>query len=296
MHSDVLNNTPSSQPTHTSLDMSPPTNFNATTTAEEAAQYYSDQIRGKTILVTGVTPGSLGAYFAEAVAKHQPQLIVLAARDAAKAETITQAIAASSPNVKIRTLMLDLSSQDQVRAAAKEVNAYEEAIDVVVNSAGIMACPYGTSKDGVEMHFATNHIGHFLFTNLIMDKILASPSGGRVISVSSAAHRFSPVRFEDVGYSVCVPFCISVFLLTSSQNGKTYRAFGAYGQSKTANILFAVALAQRLKGKGLVAFSLHPGVIMTNLVRHLDLSKGPGEAMREARKCIRAKPCNLLVY
>jgi NAD(P)-dependent dehydrogenase (short-subunit alcohol dehydrogenase family) len=186
--------------------MSPPTHFDATTTAEEAAQHYSDQVRGKTILITGVTPGSLGAYFAEAVAKHQPQLIILAARDVAKAETTAQAIVASSPDVKTRTLKLDLSSQTQVRAAAKEVNAYEEAIDVVVNSAGIMACPYGTSEDGIEMHFATNHIGHFLFVNLIMDKILASPSGGRVVSVSSGGHRLSPVRFDDVGYSVWVLF------------------------------------------------------------------------------------------
>lgn len=116
-------------------------------------------------------------------------------------------------------------------------------IDVLVNSAGVMAGPYKTTQEGIENQFGSNHIGHFLFTNLLLPKILASPSP-RIVNVSSDGHRFGGVRFN--GWSF--------------QNGKAYDQWEAYGQIKTANILFSRALADKLGAKGSRSYSLHPGV------------------------------------
>lgn len=177
-------------------------NFGATTTGEEVADSFAPQIHGKTILITGVSPGGLGAQFAEIIAKHHPKLLILAARDLSKAKATAQAISSALPDVQTRVLELDLGSQTQVRKAAEEVNAYEEAIDVLVNNAGVMGCPYSTTVDGLETHFGTNHIGHFLFTNLIMGKIISAGPGARVVSVSSGGHRRSAIRFDDPNFSV----------------------------------------------------------------------------------------------
>lgn len=96
-----------------------------------------------------------------------------------------------------------MGSQAQVRKAAAEVNAYGENIDVLVNNAALMGCPYSKTPDGLETQLGTNHIGHFLFTNLILGKILAAGPGARVINVSSGGHRFSPIRWDDLNFSVC---------------------------------------------------------------------------------------------
>ncbi|TFK86693.1 NAD(P)-binding protein, partial [Polyporus arcularius HHB13444] len=141
------------------------------------------------------------------------------------------------------------------RKAAAEVLSWPEPIDVLVNNAGIMATPYGKTVDGIESQFGTNHIGHFLFTNLIMPKLLESKQGPRVVNVSSNGHRLSDIRWDDFNF----------------QDGKTYNKWVAYGQSKTANILFSVELAQRLGSKGLKAFSVHPGLISTNLSRSANI-------------------------
>lgn len=179
-----------------------PSTITATTTSEEAAAAFASQIRGKTVLTTGVSPGGLGAYFVETIAKFQPRLLILAGRDVAKVAATEKVIASIAPGVKTRVLELDLASQVQIRKAATEVNAYEESIDVLVNNAAIMACPYSTTPDGLESQFGTNHIGHFLFTNLIIGKVLAAGPGARVINVSSDGHKLSPIRFDDIGFSV----------------------------------------------------------------------------------------------
>ncbi|TFK86007.1 NAD(P)-binding protein [Polyporus arcularius HHB13444] len=227
--------------------------FNATTTAEEVATALASSIAGKTVLVTGVSPGGLGAYFVKVIAAHHPKLLILAGRSGSKLAETLREIEAAHPDVAVRTLELDLSSQAQVRKAAAEVLSWPEPIDVLVNSAAVMATPYQETPDGLEMQFGTNHIGHFLFTNLIMPKLLQSTAGPRVVNVSSAGHRFSDIRWDDIGF----------------QGGKTYDKWRAYGQAKTANILFTVGLAQRLGSKGLKAFSLHPGGIITNLGRYM---------------------------
>lgn len=176
--------------------------YSSETTAEEVAEACAAQIRNKVILITGVSPSGLGAYFVEAIAKHHPKILILAGRDPAKSEQTAQTIAATSPEVQTRILRLDLNSQAQVREAAKEVNAYAEPIDVLVNNAGVMASPYTTTVDGLESQFGINHIGHFLFTNLILGKILAAGPGSRIINVSSNGHVISPIRFDDLDFRV----------------------------------------------------------------------------------------------
>ncbi|EIW78836.1 short-chain dehydrogenase [Coniophora puteana RWD-64-598 SS2] len=202
----------------------------------------SSSIAGKVVLVTGVSPGTLGAAFAEHIAKAHPKLIILAGRNIFKGQATADAIAKSSAGVQTRTLHLNLESLSATRAAAAEVNGWEDVpnVDVLVNNAGIMACDYAKTKDGFERQFATNHLGPFLFTNLIMGKILNS-QGPRVVVVSSSGHRFSWIQFADVGFA----------------DGKLYNRWTAYGQSKTANVLLAVALAERLGERGLTAVSLH---------------------------------------
>lgn len=178
----------------------PPYNFN--TDANEIAANCASEIANKTILVTGVTPGSLGAGFAAVVAKYGPRLIILATRDVSKAKETAGTITAVALDTQIRILELDLASQDQIRKAAAEVNSYEEPIDLLVNSAGVMAPPYMLTEDGLESQFGINHIGHFLFTNLIIPKLLASGKGARVLSVASDGFRLGPVRFDDWNFDV----------------------------------------------------------------------------------------------
>lgn len=219
-----------------------------TALASTIASDNAPKIIGKTILTTGVTFNGLGATFAQIIAQHKPSLLILAGRSLSKLEVTAQAIASNpaSASVPTRFLVLDLASQAQVRAAANEVLAYPEpSIDVLVNSAGVMAGPYRTTEDGIEMQFGANHVGHFLFTNLIISKLLAARAP-RVVNVSSDGHRFSGIRFEDVNF----------------QEGKVYDQWEAYGQSKTAGILFARVLAERLGGKGLKSYSLHPGQVL----------------------------------
>lgn len=231
--------------------------YSSRTTAENVAADCGDIIRGKVILTTGVTPGGIGATFVEIVARHSPKLLILAGRNTGKCEETAKAIKSASRGVSTRVLELDLGSLEQVRRAAAEVDSYPEPIDVLCNNAGVMATPYTLTKDGLETQFAVNHIGHFLFTNLIMPKLLASPNGARIVNVSSDGHRLGPVRFDDWRWD----------------GGKTYDRWRAYGQGKTANMLFALGLAKRLgnkhNGQEVVAVSLHPGVVGSNLARYM---------------------------
>lgn len=221
------------------------TPYNKQSTASLVASDLASNIAGKVILTTGVTSGGLGAHFVETIAKYKPAVLILAGRSPSKVQATANKVKADpeAAGVVTRAITLDLSSQAQIREAAKEVLAYPEPnIDVVVNSAGIMAGPFFATKEGIENQFGANHIGHFLFTNLIMPKILASKSP-RVVNVSSKGHYLGGVRFEDYNF----------------QDGKAYKQWEGYGQSKSANILFSKSLAAKLGPKGLKAYSLHPG-------------------------------------
>ncbi|KAI4102240.1 MAG: hypothetical protein LQ339_004765 [Xanthoria mediterranea] len=225
--------------------------------ADEVIQDLRHEIKDKIILTTGVSPGSLGATFVEIITRGQPAFLILAGRDRNKLQRTANAIESTGSQVPVRLLLLDLGSLAMVRQSAVELKSWDDVphIDVLVNSAGIMATDFALSPDGFESQLATNHLGHFLFTNLIMDKILRSKSP-RIVNISSDGHRLSPIRWADYNF----------------MNGDTYNKWHAYGQSKTANMLMSVSLAEKLGPKrNVLAFSLHPGVIMTTqLGTHLD--------------------------
>jgi len=176
--------------------------FGAHTTAEEVANIYTTEVANKTILITGVSPNGLGLYTATVLATHSPALLILAARSISALEAAKTAIHNVAPDCPIRLLVLDLSSLEKVREAALEVVAWNDVpmIDVLINNAGIMSTPWSKSADGIEMQFAVNHLGPWLFTNLLMPKIVQAK--GRVIFLSSFGHVYGGVRFEDVNFHV----------------------------------------------------------------------------------------------
>ncbi|KAI8310885.1 Short-chain dehydrogenase TIC 32 [Colletotrichum sp. SAR11_59] len=172
-------------------------------TAGELATLYAAQIKGKIILTTGVSPGSVGAAFVKALATVEPALLVLAGRNSGKVQQTAEAISEQSPSVKVRTLDLDLASLEGVRKAAATVNAWDDVprIDVLVNNAAVMAVDWAASPEGLDSQFVTNYLGPFLFTNLLMDKLLKSPAP-RIVNVTSDGHRLGPVRFDDYNFQV----------------------------------------------------------------------------------------------
>ncbi|KAH8657947.1 dehydrogenase [Xylariales sp. PMI_506] len=227
--------------------------YNQDTTAEEVASDCASHITNKTILVTGASPGGLGAVFATIVAKYKPACIILATLDIAKAQLIADEITAVAPAVRTHIIELNLESIERTREAATAINSLNEELDVIVNNAGIMAPPFSTTVDGIERQFAANHIGHFLLTNLLLPKILARNKPLRVVNVASNGFRYSPVRLEDWNFD----------------DGNNYNRWIAYAHSKSANMLFSVSLAQKLGARSVVSVSLHPGVTPTNISRGL---------------------------
>jgi len=207
-------------------------------------------LHGKRILVTGVSAG-LGVETARSLAAHGAQ-VVGAARDLIKAEAASSQVRedAAANGGSLELVALDLASLKSVRACADGLLAKGKPFDVVIANAGVMATPFGHTADGFETQFGTNHLGHFVFVNRIAPLIRA---GGRLINLSSAGHRFSNVDLDDPNFETT-----------------KYEPFVAYGRSKTANILFAVAFDQRHRGRGVRAAAVHPGGIQTELARHLE--------------------------
>ena len=243
--------------------------YDGNTTAGSLVFHLQNEITGKTILVTGASPGGLGAIFAEHVAKAKPRLLMLAGRTTSKLQATADTITQVNSSVEVRLLPLDLESFARVREAAATVKEWTDVphIDVLVNDAGIMACDYAATEDGIERQFAVGHLGPFLFTNLIMGKLLAAP-WPRVVMVSSndplARH------WPSVSDTLFITYNHIKNDADTVQEGTLYNKWRAYGQAKTANILMAVAVAKRLGEKDLTAVSLHPGAIKTNLSTHLD--------------------------
>lgn len=203
---------------------------------------------GRTVFITGAYSG-LGHETARAMGAKGANLI-LSGRDGAKLEAAAKEIAQET-GASVETLVCDLASLDSIRAAGKESNARFDTIDLLINNAGVMACPLDRTADGFELQFGTNHLGHFLLTNLLIP-LLEKGDRPRIVNLSSRGHHLDRVHFDDLNYVE-----------------REYDKWEAYGQSKTANILFTVALEQRLADKGIHAYAVHPGGIMTNLGRHL---------------------------
>lgn len=223
-------------------------------------------LSGKKFLVTGAS-GGLGAETARALASKGAS-VVITARDLAKAGAAVDAIKSSTGNDDISIEELELGSLASIRSFGERWNGAHDHLDVLINNAGVMACPQGATDDGFERQFGTNHLGHFLLTGLVAPTLVANGSG-RIVNLSSRGHQIDDVHLDDPNFE-----------------DREYEKWTAYGQAKTANVLHAVELDRRLGGRGVHAFSVHPGVIMTDLARHMEpadfetlQSRNPGGTM-----------------
>jgi NAD(P)-dependent dehydrogenase (short-subunit alcohol dehydrogenase family) len=220
--------------------------FGDTSTTDEVLQGVN--LSGKRVLVTGVSAG-IGVETARALAAHGTEVIG-AARDLSKAQAATEQVRAQATSGgSLQLVQLDLASLDSVRRCADGLLAAGKPFDVIVANAGVMATPKGTTRDGFETQFGTNHLGHFVLVNRIAS--LLRP-GSRLVNLSSAGHRYADVDLEDPNFE-----------------HTPYAEFVAYGRSKTANVLFAVEFDRRHKARGVRATAVHPGAIQTELARYM---------------------------
>jgi NAD(P)-dependent dehydrogenase (short-subunit alcohol dehydrogenase family) len=203
---------------------------------------------GRTAMVTGANSG-IGFETARVLAERGAR-VILACRDSGKAKDAAALIGDAFPQAEARTVRLDLASLASVRETAGEVRSTYDRIDLLVNNGGVMEPPYEETEDGFELTFATNHLGHFALTGLLLDRLLETP-GSRVVTVSSEGHARGVMNFEDL----------------QAENG--YKPAEAYYQSKLANLLFTYELDRRLRAVGAqtTALSCHPGIVLTNLYR-----------------------------
>lgn len=221
--------------------------FSHDTTAEQASE--GIDLSGRRAIVTGASSG-LGAETARVLAL-RGAAVTLACRDLAAGEEVASAIRESVPNAKLEVRALDLTSPDTIHSFAEGFATDHKALQLLVNNAGVMACPLMRTEQGWEMQFGTNHMGHFLLTCLLAPQLKAgAPS--RVVNLSSAGHALSDVLWDDPNFE-----------------HTDYDKWLSYGQSKTANVLFSVELNRRLSAAGVEAFAVHPGGIMTKLGRHM---------------------------
>ncbi|KAH6664081.1 retinol dehydrogenase [Halenospora varia] len=246
--------------------------FHAQTTGETVASAFSPGIRGKTILITGVSPSSLGTQLAHTLAAHSPKLLILTGRTPAKVQLVIDSLTSTYPHVQTQILQLDVSSFSSVRTAAAEVGRYEEKIDILINNAGIMNLPERQlSVDGYELQLATNYLGLFLFTNLLLSQKSLSPQA-RTVNVGTTGYAFSPFRFSDYNFTPGKEVEESelppkeIFEGFGMEWGRGYLPVVGYAQSKSAVMLYTRGLAKR----GFGAICVHPGSIETGIWRNME--------------------------
>ena len=205
---------------------------------------------GRTVVVTGANTG-LGFETAAALAGRGAH-VVLAVRNIEKGKQAAASITAATPGADVALAELDLTSLESVRAAAEQLRSDHDRIDLLINNAGVMYTPKSTTKDGFELQFGTNHLGHFALTGLLLDRLLPV-AGSRVVTVSSMGHRIrAAIHFDDLQWE------------------RRYSRVGAYGQSKLANLLFTYELQRRLAPRGTtIAAAAHPGGSNTELMRNM---------------------------
>jgi NAD(P)-dependent dehydrogenase (short-subunit alcohol dehydrogenase family) len=221
------------------------------------AKWTSDDVpgqHGRLAVVTGANTG-LGFETARALAAHGAS-VVLAVRDTDKGKAAAARIAGAAPGANVTVQPLDLTSLESIRAAAADLRAQHPRIDLLINNAGVMLTPRQSTRDGFELQFGTNHLGHFALTGLLLEQMLPVP-GSRVVTVSSLAHRVrARINFDDL------------------QSERSYSRVAAYGQSKLANLMFTYELQRRLSGTATtiagttIAAAAHPGLAATELSRN----------------------------
>ncbi|KAJ3117509.1 hypothetical protein HDU96_006438 [Phlyctochytrium bullatum] len=215
-------------------------------------------LKGKVFLITGCSSG-IGVETARAIYSAGAD-VYITVRNVPKGQAVLDKIKEEFPNAggKLGLVEMELDSFASIKKGAEDFLAKSSKLNVLINNAGVMACPEGTTKDGFETQFGTNHLGHFLLFHLLKPALLASSTPAfhsRVVSVSSAGHRISPLDID--------------LVRAGFKKYPTYVPFVAYGQSKLANVYFATELERRYGNKGLHALSIHPGGIMTELGRHM---------------------------
>ena len=262
--------------------------WNQETGGLEVAKTFANQIRGKKgnsdgshgkqrleptpliVLITGVSPESIGSSIALSIASQAPALVILASRTKSKLEEVVKSIKDAYPDVKVEIVLLDLMSQESVKSVAKEISQLTDRLDLIINNAALMTLQRQTTEEGLEGQFGANHIGHFLLTNLLVPQLVSAaasstPGATRVINLSSFGHRLSPIRFSDYNLekgNEHVPEeerhgPLPEGFAKATTNG--YNGWVAYGQAKTANILFSVGLNEKLGPKGVKSYAVHPG-------------------------------------
>jgi len=215
------------------------------------------RLDGKTVVITGCNTG-IGKITAKDLFQRGAR-VIMACRNMDKAKEAKEDITKETRDLQnlgeIDVVELDLTSFASIRQCANQINNQENQVNILINNAGVMMCPMSRTKDGLEMQIGTNHFGHFLFTMLLLPKIIASVPA-RIINVSSLAHKNGKMDFSDLNWEK-----------------RSYSSIAAYGQSKLANVLFTRELTKRLKDaniEGVHTYSLHPGVVKTELGRHMD--------------------------
>ncbi|XP_020309725.1 retinol dehydrogenase 13 isoform X1 [Oncorhynchus kisutch] len=209
------------------------------------------KIPGKTVVITGANTG-IGKETAKELAKRGGR-IIMGCRDMEKCEAAAKEIRGQTLNPHVYARHIDLASINSIRQFAERVNQEETHVDVLINNAGVMRCPAGKTEDGFDIQFGVNHLGHFLLTNLLLEKLKDS-APSRVVNLTSLAHIVGEIDFNDLNW-----------------DNKKFDTKRAYCQSKLANVLFTRELAQRLEGTGVTVNCLHPGVVATELGRHTGL-------------------------
>ncbi|AEO58418.1 hypothetical protein MYCTH_2305728 [Thermothelomyces thermophilus ATCC 42464] len=254
--------------------------FGERTPGSEVAKVFADQIRGKTILVTGVSPKSIGASTVLNLASQSPGLLILASRTKSRIQEVADQITTKYPGVRVETVLVDLGSQESIRRAAADVAALTDKLDILINNAGRVVTSRQATQEGIEQQFGTNHIGPFLLTNLLLPLLRKAaetnpPGATRIVNLSSAGHRLSPVRFSDYNLEgkPVPPEEDHVKPLPGAFANCTpdgYKPIVAYAQSKSANILFTISLQRHLANHGIASYAVHPGSIVTELSREQD--------------------------
>ncbi len=203
-------------------------------------------MNGKICIVTGSNIG-IGKITAIELAKMGGHVVMIC-RDKSRGESAQAEIKKKSGNEKVDLLLADFSSQESIRRVAEEFNQKYDRLDVLVNNAGAIFGERKLTVDGIETTFAVNHLGYFLLTNLLLDKLKAS-APSRIVNVASRAHMRTTMNFDDL------------------YGEKDFQSFRAYAQSKLANVMFTYELAERLEGMGVTVNCLHPGVVATGFGR-----------------------------